>query len=362
MNWPEIRGLEKITSPGLLVDADRVGRNIDRMISAVGREGIGRLRPHVKTHKMSEVMRLQIVAGITKFKAATLAELEMAAGAGAKDVLLAVQPVGPAIARLGRAVGKYPETLISAVVDDVAVAERIDSEIGNAAKPVRLWIDVDCGMRRTGVEMGSEMEALRKRIEKLPGVEFGGIHVYDGHIHAPGLAEREAAVVPILEGVRKYLEGGGVPATVVGGSPTFGIWARETRWECSPGTVLFWDAGYGRSYPDLEFEVAAALLARVVSRPGEGMLCLDLGHKAVAAENPLERRVFFPDLPGAVPVMQSEEHLVMRTELADDFALGDTLVGIPQHICPTVALHATASVVRNGVFTGETWRVAARDR
>ncbi len=97
MDWNPITGLESVSSPSLLVDAERVSGNIAAMIGIVGQQQIRRLRPHVKTHKMSEVVRQQLEAGITKFKAATIAEAKMIAQAGGQDVLLAYQMVGPNI-------------------------------------------------------------------------------------------------------------------------------------------------------------------------------------------------------------------------------------------------------------------------
>jgi D-serine deaminase-like pyridoxal phosphate-dependent protein len=130
--------------------------------------------------------------------------------------------------------------------------------------------------------------------------------------------------------------------------------------ECSPGTCVFWDFGYGSKLPDLDFLPAALLLTRVISKPGPNLLCLDLGHKAVASENP-HPRVQLLNLPEAKAVGHSEEHLVVETERAHEFAVGDCLYGNPWHICPTVALHGQAVVVRNGQVT-ERWRVAARER
>ncbi len=348
---------EGIPSPALLVDPDRVQANIARMISSTGGDA-SRLRPHVKTYKMAEVVQLQLAAGITKFKAATLAELEMTAAAGAADVLLAYQPVGPNIRRLAAAAERFPNTTLAALVDNRTAATEIAAAFAHSTRPLRLFIDVDCGMHRTGIAWGPELKQLRDTIESLAGVSFGGLHVYDGHLHDASLAARTAAAEAIIETARDYA----APAVIGGGSPTFGIWAAQTPWECSPGTTLLWDVGYGTTYPDLPFEIAAALLTRVISKPGEQRLCLDLGYKAVAAEMPLERRVTIPTIPGMSLTGQSEEHLVITTPAADRYAIGDTFVAYPRHICPTVALHARAHVVRKGVATGETWRVASRDR
>ena len=82
--WFEISNAGDVPSPALLLYPDRIRENIRRMIRVAG--GTSRLRPHIKTHKLAELVRMQIEEGINKFKCATIAEAEMAAGAGAKDV------------------------------------------------------------------------------------------------------------------------------------------------------------------------------------------------------------------------------------------------------------------------------------
>jgi D-serine deaminase-like pyridoxal phosphate-dependent protein len=129
---------------------------------------------------------------------------------------------------------------------------------------------------------------------------------------------------------------------------------------CSPGTTVFWDAGYGTTLPDLPFVPAIVLLTRVISRPSPGRLCLDLGHKAVASENPHPRVVLF-GLEDATAVGHSEEHLVLETPRAADFPVGTPIYGVPWHVCPTVALHDEAVVVRRG-RAAERWPVVARAR
>src|SRR5690606_25922103 len=150
------------------------------------------------------------------------------------------------------------------------------------------------------------------------------------------------------------------PAIVAGGTPTFPIHAKRGGVECSPGTCVLWDAGYAASFPDLRFLNAAVLLTRVISRPAPDRLCLDLGHKAVASEMP-HPRVFLPDLPDAVPVTHSEEHLVLETPHASRWPVGSALYAIPRHICPTVALHHSLQVVEDRRAIDE-WQVTARRR
>lgn len=361
MNWRRIKGLDAVASPGLLVDADRVEQNIERMVAIVGGEP-SRLRPHVKTHKMPAVVQLELAAGISKFKAATIAEAEMVATEGGKDVLLAYPVVGPNIERLAGLITRHPATSFAAVTDNIAVAETLAERFGDSAEPLRVFIDVDCGMHRTGIEFGPGLDRLRERIESLPGLQYAGLHVYDGHLHDPSLDERKSAAGKIIATLRDYDRTHPSPTIIGGGSPTFALWAEQTSWECSPGTTVFWDVGYGSNYPDLEFAMAVALLTRVISKPGDQRICLDIGYKSVASEMPLERRVVLPAIDDARFIGQSEEHLVVETSQAASISPGQHFLAFPRHICPTVALHAVATVVRDGSVTDESWRVTARDR
>jgi D-serine deaminase-like pyridoxal phosphate-dependent protein len=192
------------------------------------------------------------------------------------------------------------------------------------------------------------------------------LHAYDGHLTESDPATRralcEAAFAPVDQ-LRNQLraEGLEVPRLVAGGTPSFPIHASHSDRECSPGTTVLWDFSYAEKFADLPFEIAAVLLTRVVSKPAMNRLCLDLGHKAVAAENPLPSRVKIVEIPDGVAVMQSEEHLVIETARAKEFTIGQTLHALPRHICPTVALHAEAVVVP-GDTAEERWPILARAR
>jgi D-serine deaminase-like pyridoxal phosphate-dependent protein len=123
---------------------------------------------------------------------------------------------------------------------------------------------------------------------------------------------------------------------------------------------VLWDYAYSSRLRDLDFLHAALVLTRVVSKPGPQRLCLDLGHKAIASENP-HPRVYFLNAPSARAVTHSEEHLVIEMDSTDQWKVGDCLFGIPWHVCPTVALHREAVVIQQGRAT-ERWRIEARDR
>jgi D-serine deaminase-like pyridoxal phosphate-dependent protein len=363
-SWFEIANVREIPSPSLLAYPDRVGENIRRMVAMV--EGdVSRLRPHMKTHKMPEIIALHLEHGITKFKCATIAEAEMTANAGANEVLLAYPPVGPNIGRFLTLIERFPGTKFAAAADGEDSARALSQAAAAAGRIVETFIDIDCGMHRTGISANDDAVRLYQLLATLPGLKPAGVHAYDGHIQESEPAARtrevEAAFAPV-DAFRDRLVALGlpVPHLIASGTPTFGIHAKRGGDECSPGTCVLSDWSYSTKFPDLEFLHAALVLSRVVSKPSAGRLTCDLGHKAVASETP-HPRVHFLNLPDARAVIHSEEHLVLETSRAEEFKVGDVLYGVPWHICPTVALHACANVVRNGRVT-DTWPVTGRDR
>jgi len=361
--WYEIENVDEIPSPALAFYPARIEENIRRMIRIAG--GAGRLRPHVKTHKTAAIVRLQLHHGITRFKCSTIAEAEMAAVAGAPDVLLAMQPVGPAIDRLFALKGQFTDTAFGAIVDSEEVIAAVAAAAGRNGATACLWLDLNSGMNRTGIAPGAEAIRLYRLIHETAGLSVGGLHVYDGHIHESDTAARAkrcddefAPVQAMIDELEKA--GVPIPAVVAGGSPTFPIHAQRAGVELSPGTPLLWDAGYSAAYPDLDFLVSAVLVSRVVSKPAPGKVCLDLGTKAVASEMP-QPRVTLLNVERYRLAGHNEEHLIIEPDDPDRYRVGDVVYGIPTHICPTVARYESASIVEDGRCVGE-WPIEARNR
>src|SRR5436190_13866487 len=293
--WYEVSNVDEVDSPALLIYPDRVEENVRRMIAMTG--GADRLCPHVKTHKLAELIQLQLKLGITKFKCATIAEAEMVASCGAPDVLLAHQPVGPKLQRLIRLAKEYPQTKFSTIADDETVIGNISAAATAAKIKIPVLIDIDCGMGRSGISPGKRAGELYRLIATSPGLIASGLHVYDGHLHDADPVIRsqkcEECFAPSDKFRKELLDAGlPVPRMIVGGTPTFPMHAGRPDVECSPGTCVLWDAGYGTRCLDLDFMNAALVLTRVISKPGKNRLCLDLGHKAIAAENPHPRVLF----------------------------------------------------------------------
>lgn len=361
--WYHIENEAEIASPALLLYLDRIEHNLQLMIKIAG--GAHRLRPHVKTHKLGQLIERQVQLGITKFKASTIAETEMCAQAGAPDVLLAMPCVGPNADRLATLAVKFPNTQFSNIADSEATINLLSEAAQRQNVTLGVYLELDCGMARTGIVPGDEAARLAHLMVKAPNLTFRGLHAYDGHIHEASLDVRRALVKKAYEPIlafRKRLEAEGIEIKelVAGGSPTFGIHAECSDRICSPGTTVLWDFGYGDRHPDLPFLPAAVLLTRVISKPGTNRITLDLGHKSVAPENP-HPRVRFEELPEANALMQSEEHLVLETDQVKDVAIGQAFHGIPRHVCPSVSMHGEAVIIENGVAT-QRWPILARNR
>jgi D-threonine aldolase len=351
-----------IDSPALLIDEARLDENLRRMVRDAG--GAERLCPHVKTHKLPQVIGKQIELGVRKFKAATIAEAEMCAAAGAPQVLLAHAPVGPRAQRLVALARAFPATRFATLVDDIGVARHLSSVMSSAGLSFDVLVDIDCGMHRSGIAP-EPAEKLFAQLTTLPGLRVVGLHAYDGHIHDTDLAVRrarcEAAFAPVFA-LRDRLRAAGFSSlrVVAGGTPTFPLLAARGDVECSPGTSVLWDYGYATTLPDLDYLCAAVLLTRVTSRPETHRLCLDLGHKAIGSEMPQPRALLL-GLEDAKLVAHSEEHLVIETSRAADYPPGTPLYALPWHICPTMNLHSEVVVVRHGRAQGR-WPVLARAR
>lgn len=342
-------------SPGLIVYPDRVQRNIAKALEMVDGDP-ARLRPHIKTHKTKEVNDLLLAAGITKFKCATMAEAELLALSEAPDVLISMQLIGPNLDRFKNLVAHYPKTRFSSIVDDTFAASELNREFEGLQTGV--YIDLNIGMNRTGIKPENAL-VLIQQMESLPNLQLRGLHAYDGHIRDKVYQDRIEHVETDFASFYLLLEQ--IDPTdlelVVSGTPSFLVHHKNPLFTCSPGTFVFFDAGYAALFPENTFEYGVEIIARIISKPTKTTICLDLGHKSVAAENPIDNRVRFIDHPGWELKSQSEEHGIVEVGDHSSYRIGEIVRMIPYHICPTVNLHSHLQVIDGGL-----WEVKARNR
>jgi D-threonine aldolase len=364
MNWYTINNIDKFDSPALVLYPERIAENIRLLKSMV--DDIDRLRPHVKTNKCIETAKMMVNEGIYKFKCATIPEAEMLAMCGATDIVLAYQPTLPRLQRLIELIKNYPAARFACLVDNTNSAQQIADACAAEHIVLDVYIDLDLGMHRTGIEPANGALELYAFCASQQHIRIAGLHAYDGHLRNPDIGERTIACDKAFEQVeqlRDKIIANNLPEPLIiaGGSPTFPIHARRREIECSPGTFIYWDRGYSVVCAEQPFLPAAVLVTRVISLPGKTRLCLDLGHKGVASENEMDKRVYFLNASNLKPVSQSEEHLVVEAGEHHGYQPGDVLYALPYHVCPTVALYERSYIAEDNNITGE-WKHIARDR
>ncbi len=359
--WNDI-DLSNIDSPALIIDREMVDYNIQLAIQFVG--GVDRLRPHVKTHKLLQVAKMQVAAGIYKFKCATIAEAEMLGMAATKDVLIAYPVQGPKINRVLSLIEKFPNTQYSILIDNIDTAKLVNEVFKNAERSIEVFIDINNGQYRTGI-ISENIHPLINACKELEQIKIIGLHCYDGHIRMASLEDRTAACRQAFETVlslRLSLEKSLQRTLIIvaGGSPSFSIHAKYHDVECSPGTFIFWDQRYGNDYQEQQFKKAAVVATRVISKLDAHTYCLDLGHKSIASEFPFPRiELLHPEK--FTQIGHSEEHLIIKSETAHVLKPGQLLLAYPYHICPTVALYDHVNVLSQGSIIDQ-WEVIARNR
>ena len=361
-DWFKLENTDEIITPSLVVFPKRILHNIKLMIEIAG--GTESLRPHIKTHKMSEIIKMQIDNGINKFKCATITEAELLAKSGAKDILLAIQPTGKNISRFISLIEIYPESIFSTIVDNEYSLNEINNRAIEEKISVSIWLDINNGMNRTGVEPNNEACSIFQKIASASNLNAKGLHVYDGHIRESDYSIRKQvcdnAFSHVLD-LKKNIEKKGIliDKIVAGGTPTFPIHAKRENVEVSPGTSLLWDDRYGTAFEDLKFIHSAVLIGSIISKPSKDLLCINLGHKSVASEMDFPRLSFL-NLKNTEQIGHSEEHLVVKCNESDKYPVGMICYSIPSHICPTVPKFSKVLTVDEGEVIGE-WKVSARD-
>ena len=348
-----VSGIEDVLTPALVMYPDLITANIERTLELLAGDA-DRWRVHIKTAKLDHTLRLLLERGVRNFKCATTLELLVACRCGAADVLFAYPAMGANARRARDIAQQFPEARIS------VLAENEDQVQQWRGSRVGIFIDINPGMNRTGIDQSQtdKVVALTRSIASA-GLEFRGLHYYDGQFSALAEPERtptaQRGYERLLEIVRA-LEGVHVPEVITSGTPTFpcslayeGFRGGNFVHRVSPGTIVYCDATSLAQLPaEYGYRPAVLVLTRVVSRPHPGIVTCDAGHKAVSADAGVPTCVVMGHSE-LTPQSPSEEHLPLAVrEGADSPNVGDALYLLPRHICPTVNNFDGALLVRNG--------------
>ena len=357
---------DALETPAMLLFQDVMDHNIRSVCELVG--GGGNLIAHVKTHKSEAVARKQVELGIDGFKCATLKELEMVLQAGARKAILSYPQLQQRkIERLCDLTASYPDAWIATIVSTPYHLDVLTTVAARRKQSLRVMLDLDAGMHRTGIGFGPDATTLYREIVAHPFLQPSGFHLYDGHDNYSDVVQREAAAqqnIASLQEFRQQIESAGmpVPCVVAGGSFSFAYYARTEGMHGSPGTFIYWDAGYRTAMPDMPFRCAALILTQVVDRyPDAGTITTDLGYKAISGDLPVEERAYLLGQDTAELILQDEEHGVFRIpgELP---RVGDYLLAVPGHICPTTIRYPGIHVMDTAGEVVDYYLHTARDR
>ncbi len=357
-----IKGADALETPALLIYEEKIGENIARIGQLLG--GYSRLRPHIKTHKCREVLRMQMAAGVDRVKCATRKEVELAASEGVREIVWSYGIVGPIAQHAATFQRAHPDVALDVLADDPRQIPVLSDACGAASTEVGVMVDINSGMNRTGVSETDALDLVRM-INRTSGLRFAGLHTYGSPTAQGSPEERDRVYRHAIQhaiNARRAVEQAGirVPRLIAGGSPDFVVAAKmDGVDEVSPGTWIFWDKGYEDLAPG-RFVYAALVLGRVISRPAADLFTVDAGYKSVSADPPLPHAVCL-SVDGATAVGRWEEHVLFRLSAASsEPSVGTPVYIAPVHVCSTVNLWDDALVVNaRGEIAGR-WQIAAR--
>lgn len=355
--------LSAVDSPALLVDLAAFNRNIATMATFASDHGM-RLRAHGKSHKCGAIAQIQQAAGAVGLCCQKVSEAEAFVAAGVTDVLVSNEVIdGVKLRRLARLAG---QARIGICVDSQLGLDRLAEAAQEADAPIDVYVEIDVGAGRCGVESDAEALALIEQIGVHAKLHYAGIQAYQGqaqHLRQP--EQRQAAIAAAIRRVtdlRNVLERRQIAIGIVTGAGT-GTFYLETNSgvydEIQPGSYIFMDRDYGDNHwaPGVpRFEHSLTLLTTVISARHDYVV-VDAGHKAHAVDSGMPAVFGRPELAYSNP---SDEHGVIRRMDAGALpVLGERLRLVPGHCDPTVNLHDWLIVHRDGHVV-DIWAVEAR--
>lgn len=357
--------VEDVDTPALVIDLDVLLGNLDGMAAFARAAGL-RLRPHAKSHKCVALAKLQLARGAVGLCAQKVGEAEPFVTAGCADVLVTNEVVGRAKqARLAALAASHPAARLGVVVDDASNVVVWRDACHAAGARLDVYIELDVGQRRAGVETSDEVVRLAGLVHEAERLSLRGLHAYLGsaqHVRTPE-GRRAATAVAIEKArlARAALAAAGLPCEIVtgGGTGSFPYESASGVYdELQPGSYALMDVDYAKNVADSatpSFASALHLWSTVMSVRGD-RVTLDVGTKAQSTDcGPAQ-----PILPGFRAHAVNDEHAILVRD-GDGAAppLGAKLRLVPGHVDPTVNLHDWFVVVRAGRVV-DLWPIDAR--
>jgi len=356
-----------LETPSLLVDVDRMRRNLDRGANYAREHGLS-LRPHIKTHKSPLLAMEQLRRGSQGVTCATPFEAEVMSEV-ADDILVMYPPVGPQ--RAMRLAALAERVTLTVALDSEVAANEMSRAAARSGRRVKVLVELDAGMHRVGLPSPSDGVGLAHRIATLPGLELAGVAFYPGHVRGPvhEHATQLAELGKFVAETRSTFANAGIAIDVVSAGSTPTLWQTHQIagvTEMRPGTYIFNDRTTAEIGACAWDDCALTVLATVVSTAVPGQAVIDAGTKALGRE-PMRggSAAGFGCVLGdqeAIVASMSEEHgIIDLTHTAWRPRVGDQVRVIPNHVCIAVHLADLVYGVRDEAVVSS-WPVAARGR
>ena len=372
-----------IDTPALVIDMDAMKRNLARMAEFAKKHNI-RWRPHAKLHKSVTLAKMQIRAGAVGVCVQKTSEAEIMAAGGVFNIYISNEVIAPsklarvaALAQKLAAQGGQLAIAVDSTEGVIRLAQAMtEARINNKDKAgspglatvIDVFVEIDVGQGRCGVEPGAPAVTLVLEIRKHPALRFAGLQAYHGKAqHMRSAQERREAIAKAVEDVvltKKLIEAQGVTVDLVTGAGTGSLMLEAfsgVYGELQAGSFMFMDADYAKNERDPaqpQFEHALFVKTQVVSTHGGHAVC-DAGHKSHAIDSGLPLVHAFDTESELEYFNGGDEHGILRP--AGDSkrlpGLGRMLWLIPGHCDPTVNLHDVMIGVTGGLRSGTVQRI-----
>ncbi len=374
------KSVNLIDTPALVVDLDAMERNLRTMATFATQHKV-MLRPHAKMHKSAELAKLQMAAGAVGVCVQKTAEAESLAAGGVHNIYISNEVIAPGklarVAALTRMLTPLGGKL-AICVDSLEGIKRLATSMNEGrlssgiASSIDVFIELNVGQNRCGVEPGAPAVALALEIRKHPALTFAGLQAYHGKAqHMRSASERREAVLSAISAVRQtreLIEAQGIKVKLITGAGTGTApleAASKLYGELQAGSYLFMDADYAANEPALgqpRFKHALFVKTQVISVHAQHAVC-DAGHKSHAIDSGLPKVHAFSSRSALVYSNGGDEHGILKpaegsTRLP---SLGSMLWLIPGHCDPTVNLHNHMIGVRGGLLKGTVERIISVD-
>jgi D-serine deaminase-like pyridoxal phosphate-dependent protein len=358
--------LDEVDTPALVIDLDAFERNLRRLAERIAGHPV-KARPHAKTHKCPVIALKQVELGAVGVCVQKVSEAEAMVYGGVRDVLVTNEIVGRQ--KLRRLTALAQSAHVGVCADDVGQVRALEEAAGDAGVTLPVYVEVNMGGNRCGVEPGEPALELARLVVEAPHLAFTGLQAYHGSAqHLRSWDERRQAIAQAADRAgrtRDLLARHGIDCPTITGAGT-GSFEFETAsgvyTELQCGSYIFMDADYGRNRdrdgePTKAFEPSLYVWATVMSRPAEDRAIVDAGLKALAFDS---GPPIVCDEPAATYERASDEHGRLAVSAATNrLGLGDKIRLIPGHCDPTVNLYDWYVCVR-GNRVEQVWPITAR--